>query len=261
MNVSPPTNVPTKRAGAIRALSGHFDWKHTPSNKPTVNNRPTWGCDAKPRPKTLILYRDSTPRPYVTTLYHDSTPRPHNTTRYRDSRPRLYTATRYHDPIPRPSTTRSRRACSPPDHVGTLLRSLAHVQGPGRHSPRRRVGTGIFKVPEVHNEPFLHYPPGSPERKALREAIHRLKGECPDIPCIVGGKEIRTGIVEAQTMPTGAVLPGPWGQGIGANVVTAVSSGAEVVSTPFDTVSTPLDRASTPLDRAATLPASPPPPH
>jgi 1-pyrroline-5-carboxylate dehydrogenase len=63
-------------------------------------------------------------------------------------------------------------------------------------------GTGIFKVPEVHNEPFLHYPPGSPERKALREAIHRLKGECPDIPCIVGGKEIRTGIVEAQTMPT-----------------------------------------------------------
>ena len=62
--------------------------------------------------------------------------------------------------------------------------------------------SGQFKVPEVHNEPFLHYPPGSSERAALRDALNRLKAECPDIPCVVGGKEIRTGDVGRQTMPT-----------------------------------------------------------
>eukprot|EP00992_Anisonema_acinus_P003173 TRINITY_DN12511_c0_g1_i1.p1 TRINITY_DN12511_c0_g1~~TRINITY_DN12511_c0_g1_i1.p1 ORF type:complete len:562 (+),score=91.98 TRINITY_DN12511_c0_g1_i1:42-1727(+) len=61
---------------------------------------------------------------------------------------------------------------------------------------------GRFQLPAIKNEPFQHYAPGSPERAALRNAIDRLKGECPDIPCIVGGREVRTGLTSKQVMPT-----------------------------------------------------------
>ena len=61
---------------------------------------------------------------------------------------------------------------------------------------------GVFDVPEMTNEPFLHYPPGSDERAELREALDKLMAECPDIPCIVNGEEVRTGDVHTQVMPT-----------------------------------------------------------
>jgi 1-pyrroline-5-carboxylate dehydrogenase len=43
------------------------------------------------------------------------------------------------------------------------------------------------------NEPVLNYAPGSPERGALKEALARLASEKPDIPHVVGGKELRDG--------------------------------------------------------------------
>lgn len=52
------------------------------------------------------------------------------------------------------------------------------------------------------NEPFLHYPPGSEERAELRRAMDKLLAECPDIPCVVNGEEVRTGNVQTQVMPT-----------------------------------------------------------
>ena len=67
---------------------------------------------------------------------------------------------------------------------------------------RHMATLGSYRVPETVNEPTLHYAPGSPERVALRAAVERLYGECPEIPCIVGGKEVRTGLVQRQVMPT-----------------------------------------------------------
>jgi len=61
---------------------------------------------------------------------------------------------------------------------------------------------GTFKIPEIKNEPFKHYPVGSPERAELRKAVDRLYNECPEIPCIIGGKEVRTGDIQTQVMPT-----------------------------------------------------------
>ncbi len=43
------------------------------------------------------------------------------------------------------------------------------------------------------NEPVLSYAPGSPERRELKEKLAELKGHEPEIPLIIGGREVRTG--------------------------------------------------------------------
>lgn len=51
----------------------------------------------------------------------------------------------------------------------------------------------IFQLPRPVNEPVLSYAPGSPERKALKQALAEAKGFVRDIPMIIGGQEVRTG--------------------------------------------------------------------
>ena len=53
--------------------------------------------------------------------------------------------------------------------------------------------SSIPAVPPAINEPTLSYAPGSAERTDLRNALERMAGEQPEIPLIIGGKEIRTG--------------------------------------------------------------------
>ncbi|MDD3901174.1 MAG: aldehyde dehydrogenase family protein, partial [Dysgonamonadaceae bacterium] len=55
--------------------------------------------------------------------------------------------------------------------------------------------TGFYKLPEIKNEPVKSYAPGSPERKALKLKINELNNGGLDIPMIIGGKEIRTNIL------------------------------------------------------------------
>ena len=52
---------------------------------------------------------------------------------------------------------------------------------------------GIFKPPSVTNEPVKGYGPGSPERDELEQRLKEMRGQRLDIPCIIGGEEIRTG--------------------------------------------------------------------
>ncbi|KAI9233407.1 MAG: 1-pyrroline-5-carboxylate dehydrogenase [Podila humilis] len=59
-----------------------------------------------------------------------------------------------------------------------------------------------FKIPTVTNEPMKAYGPGSAERAGLQAALKELRSQAPlDIPCVVNGKEVRTGIIEKQLMP------------------------------------------------------------
>jgi 1-pyrroline-5-carboxylate dehydrogenase len=53
--------------------------------------------------------------------------------------------------------------------------------------------TGIFKPPPVVNEPVKDYAPGSPERAELEKRLVEMRSQRLDIPCIIGGEEIRTG--------------------------------------------------------------------
>jgi 1-pyrroline-5-carboxylate dehydrogenase len=52
---------------------------------------------------------------------------------------------------------------------------------------------GIFRPPTPQNEPVKAYAPGSPEREELRRRIDQMQRERLDIPCVIGGEEIRTG--------------------------------------------------------------------
>lgn len=52
---------------------------------------------------------------------------------------------------------------------------------------------GVFKLPNIENEPVKSYAPGSPEKKELKETIAAIRNTVVDLPMIIGGKEVRTG--------------------------------------------------------------------
>jgi 1-pyrroline-5-carboxylate dehydrogenase len=54
------------------------------------------------------------------------------------------------------------------------------------------MSNSILQLPEIKNEPVKSYAPGSPERRHLRAELARQLQTVPDIPLIIGGKEIRT---------------------------------------------------------------------
>ena len=60
---------------------------------------------------------------------------------------------------------------------------------------------GIRQLPPHANEPIKAYAPGSPERASLQARLTAMESECPDIPVVIGGKEIRTGDVAKATSP------------------------------------------------------------
>ena len=47
--------------------------------------------------------------------------------------------------------------------------------------------------PLPSNEPVLSYAPNSPERRALKAALESMAKERPDVPHVIGGKELREG--------------------------------------------------------------------
>jgi 1-pyrroline-5-carboxylate dehydrogenase len=60
---------------------------------------------------------------------------------------------------------------------------------------------GIFRPPAAHNEPVKDYAPGSPERNELKQRLAAMEAERLDVPCLVGGEEIRTGDTVQAVMP------------------------------------------------------------
>jgi 1-pyrroline-5-carboxylate dehydrogenase len=55
---------------------------------------------------------------------------------------------------------------------------------------------GFYDVPAPVNEPVRSYAPGTEDRKKLKEAIAAARSELRDIPMIIGGKEVRTGVLK-----------------------------------------------------------------
>ena len=56
-------------------------------------------------------------------------------------------------------------------------------------------------VPVAVNEPVRTYAPGSPERADLEDRLGSMSGERVEIPIVIGGERIRTGIIEHTVMP------------------------------------------------------------
>ncbi|KAJ1921244.1 1-pyrroline-5-carboxylate dehydrogenase [Mycoemilia scoparia] len=62
---------------------------------------------------------------------------------------------------------------------------------------------GNHKLPEITNEPNPTYAPNSPEREKLMQAVEELRSQSPQhVPLIINGKEVKTGNVERQFMPS-----------------------------------------------------------
>ena len=60
---------------------------------------------------------------------------------------------------------------------------------------------GIPRVPPPVNDTNKDYLPGSPERAELKARLAQMAGERIEIPVVIGGAEIRTGIIEQAVMP------------------------------------------------------------
>ena len=61
--------------------------------------------------------------------------------------------------------------------------------------------SGAWNIPIPHNEPVLSYAPGAPERTALKAALAAVGGQQADIPAVVGGREVRSGVTHDVAAP------------------------------------------------------------
>jgi 1-pyrroline-5-carboxylate dehydrogenase len=61
--------------------------------------------------------------------------------------------------------------------------------------------SGTWNIPIPHNEPVLSYAPGSPERSTLKKALTAVASRQADIPAVVGGREVRTGVTQDVVSP------------------------------------------------------------
>lgn len=56
---------------------------------------------------------------------------------------------------------------------------------------------GFSNLPAAYNEPVIAYEPGSLHRFSLKETLRSLKSEVQDLPMIIGGQAVRTGVTAA----------------------------------------------------------------
>jgi 1-pyrroline-5-carboxylate dehydrogenase len=59
----------------------------------------------------------------------------------------------------------------------------------------------IVQLPPVVNEPVRGYAPGSAERAELKLRLAEMQSERIELPCVIGGKEVRTGRTFEAVMP------------------------------------------------------------
>ncbi|MDQ3889075.1 MAG: L-glutamate gamma-semialdehyde dehydrogenase [Actinomycetota bacterium] len=60
---------------------------------------------------------------------------------------------------------------------------------------------GIFRPPPPGNEPVRSYAPGTLERESLKRRLVEMKSERIEIPCVIGGDDVRTGRTREAVMP------------------------------------------------------------
>ena len=59
----------------------------------------------------------------------------------------------------------------------------------------------VVSVPAPRNEPIRSYAPGSPEKQSLKAKLNEMLAQEIEIPVIVGGREVRTGVTGKSVCP------------------------------------------------------------
>lgn len=84
---------------------------------------------------------------------------------------------------------------------------------------------GVFRLPNITNEPVKSYAPGSPEKKELKAALATAKSTVVDLPMIIGGEEVRTGkLMDIRPPHETAHLLGHYHQGDKTHVRMAIDA-------------------------------------
>src|SRR5580692_11021561 len=83
----------------------------------------------------------------------------------------------------------------------------------------------IVSPPRPINEPVLSYAPGSAERALLKAELARMSAETIDIPMVIDGKEVATGVLQDVRAPHRRdLLLGRAHQGDEAHVALAIAA-------------------------------------
>jgi len=97
---------------------------------------------------------------------------------------------------------------------------------------------GVCSLPAIVNEPVHSYAPGSPERASIKARLEEMARERIELPLVIGGKDVRTGKLQASVMPhrhshvlADAHLAGP-GE-IEAAIAAALEARASWSATPW----------------------------
>ena len=114
---------------------------------------------------------------------------------------------------------------------------------------------GIAQLPPAENELVRSYAPGTPERAELRERLTEMQAERLEIPCVIGGDEVRTGKTFEAVMPhrKSHVLADVH-EGAGPEVEQSIRAAAEAW---HDWSRTPWEERASIFLRAADLLAGP----
>jgi 1-pyrroline-5-carboxylate dehydrogenase len=59
----------------------------------------------------------------------------------------------------------------------------------------------ISRPPAAYNEPVRDYAPGSPERASVQRRLEQMRNERPEVPLVIGGKDVTTGDTKPAVMP------------------------------------------------------------
>jgi 1-pyrroline-5-carboxylate dehydrogenase len=85
---------------------------------------------------------------------------------------------------------------------------------------------GVRQLPPTVNEPVRNYAPGSPERASLQARLRAMESERPEIPVVVGGRQIRNGnTVEAVSPHKHRHVTATWHQATPDDVRAAIDTG------------------------------------
>ena len=87
---------------------------------------------------------------------------------------------------------------------------------------------GVRQLPPPVNEPVRSYAPGSPERASVQARLKAMEAERPDIPVVIGGREIRSGAsVNAVSPHKHGHVTATWHKATADDVRAAIASGKQ----------------------------------
>jgi 1-pyrroline-5-carboxylate dehydrogenase len=86
------------------------------------------------------------------------------------------------------------------------------------------MNNSVFKIEAPANEPVHTFAPGSPERASIQRELVTMAAEVPEIPLIIGGKEVRTGKIANALNPNDGTVLARYHQATEADVANAIAA-------------------------------------